>query len=33
MRTAAAALASLAILAVASWHAGGRELFEAITWR
>lgn len=33
MGRVAVALASLAILAVASWHAGGRELFEAITWR
>lgn len=33
MGRVAAVLASLAVLAIASWHAGGRELFEAITWR
>lgn len=32
MRTVAVALASLAILAVAAWHAGGSDLYDVLTW-
>lgn len=31
MGRVAAALASLAILAIASWHAGGAELYAVLT--